>query len=258
MSSNLRGSTVEADQDRPSVAPGVVPRVGGVGDASSGRAVRLPKILVFEGRARPPDPYDEVMASLAHATHGELLTLAKSGDKAAWAQLVDRFSQMVWSIARSFRLDDATAKDVSQTVWLRLVENIDRIDDPERLPGWLATTCRREALRVQGLRNRVIPTEFEYDVPDDRPSFETMLIEDEEAREVVAAFETISEDCRQLLRLLTTEPPLSYEEISDIVGRPIGSLGPTRSRCIERLKAAISARINGGGRDSLGSGDDAK
>jgi RNA polymerase sigma factor (sigma-70 family) len=198
------------------------------------------------------------MASLSHATHGELLTLAKAGDKTAWSELVDRFSQMVWSIARSFRLDEATAKDVSQTVWLRLVENIDRIDDPERLPGWLATTCRREALRVQGLRDRVIPTEFEYDIPDERPSLESMLVEDEEAREVVAAFETISEDCRQLLRLLTTDPPLSYEEISELVDRPIGSLGPTRSRCIERLKAAISARISGGRSDSLGSGDDAR
>jgi RNA polymerase sigma factor (sigma-70 family) len=197
------------------------------------------------------------MASLSHATHGELLTLAKSGDKVAWTELVDRFSQMVWSIARSFRLDEATAKDVSQTVWLRLVENIERIDDPERLPGWLATTCRREALRVQNLRDRVIPTEFEYDVPDERPSLESMLVEDEEAREVVAAFEVISEDCRQLLRLLSTDPPLSYEEISELIGRPIGSLGPTRSRCIERLKAAISARISGGGAGSLGSGDDA-
>lgn len=198
------------------------------------------------------------MASMSHATHGELLTLAKSGDKTAWAELVDRFSQMVWSIARSFRLDDATAKDVSQTVWLRLVENLDRIDDPERLPGWLATTARREALRVQGMRDRLIPTDFEYDVPDERPSLEMMLVEDEEAREVVAAFETLTDDCRQLLRLLTTEPPLSYEEISEVVGRPIGSLGPTRSRCIERLKAAISTRISGGREDSLGSGDDAK
>jgi RNA polymerase sigma factor (sigma-70 family) len=197
------------------------------------------------------------MASLSHATHGELLTLAKSGDQTAWSELVDRFSQMVWSIARSFRLDEAAAKDVSQTVWMRLIENIDRIDDPERLPGWLATTCRREALRVQGVRDRVIPTEFEYDVPDDRPSLEAMLVEDEEAREVVSAFETISEDCRQLLRLLTTDPPLTYEEISDVVGRPIGSLGPTRSRCIERLKAAITARISEGRGNSFGSGDDA-
>jgi RNA polymerase sigma factor (sigma-70 family) len=197
------------------------------------------------------------MASLSHATHGELLTLAKSGDKTAWSELVDRFSQMVWSIARNFRLDDASAKDVSQTVWLRLVENIDRIDDPERLPGWLATTSRREALRVQGMRDRLIPTDFEYDVPDERPSLETMLVEDEEAREVVVAFETLSDDCRQLLRLLTTEPPLSYEVISEVLGRPIGSLGPTRSRCIERLKSAISTRISGGLDDSLGSGDDA-
>jgi RNA polymerase sigma factor (sigma-70 family) len=198
------------------------------------------------------------MASLSHATHGELLALAKSGDQTAWSELVDRFGQMVWSIARSFRLDEAAAKDVSQTVWLRLVENIERIDDPERLPGWLATTARREALRVQGLRDRFVPTEFEYDVPDEQPSLESMLIEDEAAREVVAAFETISEDCRQLLRLLTTDPPLSYEEISELVDRPIGSLGPTRARCIERLKAAISSRISGGRRDSLGSGDDAR
>ncbi len=198
------------------------------------------------------------MASLARATHGELLSLAAEGDQAAWNELVERFSQMVWSIARSFRLDEATAKDVTQTVWLRLVENLHRIDDPERLPGWLATTCRREALRVKGLRERTVPTDFQYDIPDESPSLESMLVEDEEAREVVAAFGTLSEDCQQLLRLLTTEPPLSYEEISEIVDRPIGSLGPTRSRCLERLKAALSARISGAGSDSLDSGDDAQ
>ncbi len=198
------------------------------------------------------------MASLAQATHGELLALAASGDQPAWNELVERFSQMVWSIARSFRLDDATAKDVSQTVWLRLVENLHRIDDPERLPGWLATTCRREALRVKGMRDRVVPTEFQYDIPDESPSLESMLVEDEEAREVVVGFATLSDDCQQLLRLLTTEPPLSYEEISELVGRPIGSLGPTRSRCLERLKAALSTRISGAGSDSFEPGDDAK
>lgn len=203
-------------------------------------------------------PYDDAMASLAQATHGELLVLAASGDQSAWNELVERFSQMVWSIARSFRLDDATAKDVSQTVWLRLVENLHRIDDPERLPGWLATTCRREALRVKGMRERVVPTEFQYDIPDESPSLESMLVEDEEAQEVVVGFATLSDDCQQLLRLLTTEPPLSYEEISELVGRPIGSLGPTRSRCLERLKAALSTRISGAGSDSFEPGDDAK
>ena len=184
------------------------------------------------------------MASLARATHGELLARAVDGDQAAWNALVDRFSQMVWSIARGFRLDEATAKDVSQTVWLKLDENCHRVSDPERLPGWLATTCRREAMRVMGLRERTVPTDFEYDIADEAPSLETMLIEDDEARSVVVAFRTLSGECQQLLRLLTTEPPLSYEEISDLIGRPIGSLGPTRSRCLERLKAAMASRIS--------------
>lgn len=196
------------------------------------------------------------MASLARATHGELVARAAEGDQEAWNALVDRFSQMVWSIARGFRLDDPTAKDVTQTVWLRLVENLDRITDPERLPGWLATTCRREALRVKGVRERMIPTEFQYDIADETPSLESMLVEDEEAREVLVAFEALSEGCRQLLRLLYADPPLHYEEIAEIVGRPIGSLGPTRSRCLERLKAAMSARISGADDGSLRTGDD--
>jgi len=198
------------------------------------------------------------MASLAPATHGELLARAAEGDQEAWNALVDRFSQMVWSIARGFRLDEATAKDVTQTVWLRLVESVDRINDPERLPGWLATTCRREAQRVKGVRERTVPTDFEFDVADESPSLEAMLVEDEEAREVVAAFGSLGEECQQLLRLLCTDPPLSYEEIAEIVGRPIGSLGPTRSRCLERLKTAMSARISGAGDGSVRTGDDDK
>jgi RNA polymerase sigma factor (sigma-70 family) len=162
---------------------------------------------------------------------------------------------MVWSVARSFRLDDATAKDVSQTVWLRLVENLDTIHDPERLPGWLATTCRREALRVTRMQDRAIPTDFEYDIEDERPPMEAMLIEDEEAREVVAAFHTLSDECRQLLRLLTAEPALSYEEISELIDRPVGSLGPTRARCIERLRAAMPGITNRPGDSSQRGGE---
>jgi RNA polymerase sigma factor (sigma-70 family) len=178
-----------------------------------------------------------------------LLKLAADGDRSAWDALVDRFGQMVWSTARSFRLDDATAKDVTQTVWLKLVENLDRIKDPERLPGWLATTCRREALRVVKQSDRAVPTEFEYDIADGAPSFEEMLVADEERRMVVNAFSTLDEMCRQLLRLMTVEPALSYEEISDATGRPIGSLGPTRARCLDKLRSAV-ARITGEGEGS--------
>lgn len=185
-------------------------------------------------------PGVSTIATIEVLSHAELLALAAKGERGAWEALVDRFGQMVWSVARGFRLDEATAKDVSQTVWLKLVENIDQIRDPDRLPGWLATTCRREALRVARARDRDIPTEFAYDVEDPGPSFDEMLIDDEEHRAVVRAFGTLDDVCRQLLRLMTVEPALSYEEISEASGRPIGSLGPTRARCLEKLKRAIS------------------
>lgn len=169
-----------------------------------------------------------------------MLRLAAAGERGAWDALVERFGQMVWSVARGFRLDDATAKDVTQTVWLKLIENIDSIQDPERLPGWLVTTCRRESLRVTRSRGRDTPTDFAFDIEDTAPSLDDVLIDDEENRVVVAAFRSLDEVCRELLRLLTIEPALSYEEMSEITGRPIGSLGPTRARCVEKLKTAIS------------------
>lgn len=160
---------------------------------------------------------------------------------------MDRFGQMVWSVARGFRLDDAMAKDVSQTVWLKLVENLDNIREPERLPGWLATTTRREALRIARARGRDVLTEFSYDVEEPGPSLDEMLVEDEERRSVVAAFKTLEDTCQQLLRLMIIEPALTYEEISEATGRPVGSLGPTRARCLDKLKAAISRIKNGTG-----------
>jgi RNA polymerase sigma factor (sigma-70 family) len=181
--------------------------------------------------------YDPIIEALSH---GELLTRAANGERGAWDALVDRFGQMVWSVARGFRLDDASAKDVSQTVWMKLIENIDSINDPERLPGWLATTSRREALRVSRAHERDVLTEFEYDVEDPSPSLEEVLIDDEDHRFVVQAFKTLDEVCQQLLRLMIIEPVLSYEEVSEVTGRPIGSLGPTRARCLEKLRDAIS------------------
>ncbi|HUG32628.1 MAG TPA: sigma-70 family RNA polymerase sigma factor [Acidimicrobiia bacterium] len=188
-------------------------------------------------------------------SHGDLLVLAAKGERAAWDALVDRFAQMVWSVARGFRLDEATAKDVAQTVWLRLIENIDSIEEPERLPGWLATTARREALRVAKRVERDVPSDFEYDVEDRGPSLDEMLIDQEENRFVVTAFKTLDDACRELLRLMTIEPALSYEELSELTGRPIGSLGPTRARCLEKLKGALARITSGGGGSSESGGE---
>ena len=172
-------------------------------------------------------------------THGQLLVRARKGDEMAWNTLVDRMTPLVWSVTRSFRFDHATATDVAQTVWLKLLENCDRINDPEKLPGWLATTCRREALRVKGDANRTLPTEFEYDVIDTEASVEDRILDDEEQEAVRWAFETLSADDQKLLRLMTVEPALTYEEIAELVERPVGSLGPTRGRALDRLRHAM-------------------
>lgn len=172
-------------------------------------------------------------------THGELFTRAREGDRRAWDDLVDQMSPVIWSIARSFRLDHATAKDVAQTVWMRLLENCDRIEDPDRLPGWIATTTRREALAVIRKQRRTFPTDFEYDIEDLGQSVEQTILDEEDHAEMRRAFATLGHSDQELLRLVVVETPESYQQVAEITGRPIGSLGPTRARALERLRRAL-------------------
>ena len=184
--------------------------------------------------------------AMAESSVTELVERAGAGDQAAWNGLVDRFGNLVWSVVRGFRLDPASAADVSQTTWLRLVENLDRIREPERLAGWLATTARNESIRVLRHRQRELPT-VDVEVLGD-PAFvdpAADLIESERAAALVGAVQELSEDCQTLLRLLATEPPLEYEEIAELVERPIGSIGPTRARCLERLRRSLASTTSG-------------
>lgn len=179
---------------------------------------------------------------MAETSTTELVEQAATGDQKAWNDLVDRYGNLVWSVVRGFRLDPASAADVSQTTWLRLVENLDRIRDPERLAGWLATTARHEALRLLRRTQRELPT-VDLDVLSD-PAFvdpAAELLENERAAEVVAAYQTLSHDCQQLLRLLTADPPLEYAEIAELIDRPVGSIGPTRARCLQRLRRSLES-----------------
>lgn len=172
----------------------------------------------------------------------ELLEAAASGDQDAWNGLVEQYGRLVWSVVRSFRLDDATASDVSQTVWLRLVENLTKIRDPERLPSWLATTARRESIRVSNAQRKQVPTEFQYDIEDtDTRPFVDAIIEGEEHRALAAALQLMDDDCLQLLQLLSTDPPLDYATVAELLDRPVGSIGPTRGRCLERLRRHLEA-----------------
>jgi RNA polymerase sigma factor (sigma-70 family) len=166
-----------------------------------------------------------------------LIRAANDGDEAAWEAIVDRFAGLVWSTARAHRLAAAEAADVAQTTWLRLVENLDRIQDPERLGAWLATTARRECLRHIRLQARESPVAEDaiFDVSSDDRT-EQRLIAHERATAVRRAFGRISERCQSLLRLLAAPDEPSYEEIAAALGMPIGAIGPTRARCLDQLR----------------------
>jgi RNA polymerase sigma factor (sigma-70 family) len=171
----------------------------------------------------------------------DLVAAAGAGDRKSWDALVDRYARLVWSVIRGFRLDEATAGDVSQTVWLRLVENLERIRNPERLASWLATTARNEAIRTKRLYDRTVPTAIEFQIVDSDPAVDAGLLATERDAEVAAAFATLGDDCQELLRAVTADPPLDYETIAEMLGRPIGSIGPTRARCLEKLRRALES-----------------
>ena len=170
----------------------------------------------------------------------ELLRRVIDGDERAWSEVVDRFAGLVWSIARSYRLSSAATDDVVQTVWLRLAEHASRIRQPERLASWLATTTRNESLRVIRGNQRVTPqaSTDEYIEPT-TPSIEERVSDAVTLQAVLDAFARLPPEDQQLMRLLCAVPPLDYETISELIGRPVGSIGPTRARCIERLRKLL-------------------
>jgi RNA polymerase sigma factor (sigma-70 family) len=167
----------------------------------------------------------------------DLVRTASRGDQAAWEEIVDRFASLVWATARAHRLSRDDAADVAQTTWLRLVENLDRIHNPDGLGAWLATVARRESLRKLRLGARERPSDEVdfFEAPDD-DSVDRALVERDRDTALWGAFASLSERCRTLLRLLVSEQEPTYEEIGAALGMPIGSIGPTRIRCLGRLQ----------------------
>jgi len=175
-----------------------------------------------------------------------LLEAAAAGDATSWNQIVEDYGRLVWSVARGFRLSLADAADVSQTTWLRLVENLDRIQNPEQLAGWLATTARRESLRVIRKARREIPDseEAEENVPffgdsEDDGDPQAALVAEQDRTDLWEAFALLSERCRSLLRVVAVTPLESYAAVAEALGMRVGSIGPTRSRCLEHLKREL-------------------
>lgn len=172
-----------------------------------------------------------------------LVIQAASGDQVSWSRLVDHYARLVWAVTRSFRLSDSDAADVSQMVWLRLLEHIHRVD-PERVGAWLVVTTRRECLRVLAFRKRVLltyeSTTFE-EQPGDQPELDADLIALERAADVREALETLPDRWQQLLGMLMADPPAPYAEISQKIGIPIGSIGPIRGRCLDKLRLLLAS-----------------
>ena len=177
-----------------------------------------------------------------------LVSRASAGDQEAWNALVDRYASLLWSVCRAHRLSSADAGDVVQTTWLRLVEHLGRIEDPERLPGWLATTARRECLhllRRSGREQVGFDDDAALEVVDDRSEpLDARLLADERDAVLWSCFERLSERCRTLLRVLMAAEPPAYADVSAALGMPIGSIGPTRGRCLQRLRA-LSGELSG-------------
>jgi RNA polymerase sigma factor (sigma-70 family) len=173
-----------------------------------------------------------------------LVRRAAAGDTRAWERLVDKFGRLIWSITREFKLVESDAADVFQTTWMRLIEHINRIEHPDRIGSWLAATARNECLRCLASHKRLVLA-HEDDVLDGPvehgPEIDEGLLAEERAEVVRAAMAHLPRRWRRLIELLMADPPASYAEISDELGLPVGSIGPTRGRCLARLRVLLEA-----------------
>ncbi len=173
------------------------------------------------------------------AVVAQLVKRAAGGEQDAWNALLDLFAPTLWAIGRGYRLSAADAADVFQTTWLRLLEHLDRIHEPERVGAWLATTARRECLRVVRVAGRQVPNGDDFDLVADPATLRSPdrdLVAAERKRIVGELIERLPERSRSLLRLLSADAPLSYAEIGRVMSMPIGSIGPTRARALEQLR----------------------
>ncbi|GID95809.1 RNA polymerase sigma factor [Amorphoplanes digitatis] len=179
----------------------------------------------------------------------ELLDRAADGDAAAWNTIVEDYSVLLRSVVRGFRLGEARSADAVQLTWLRLIQNLDRIRDPRSLAGWLRITAYRicvnmiresaHELPVDGYEDRTV---LRYGSAGSEAGPEESLLRRERVTLVRRAVGRLPERHRELLTMLLASPPLSYGEISDRLGIPIGSIGPTRARILQRLRMDLESQ----------------
>jgi RNA polymerase sigma factor (sigma-70 family) len=183
----------------------------------------------------------------------QLVQAAREGDSGAWAAIVQRYAELIRSVARRYRLSPADIEDVSQLVWLKLFDHIDRIREPRALPGWIAKTTANACLSLAKSLVRAIPTDpVTLTQRNDATRAFSAAHEPNEPTAALQRYEDwmllrkgldeLPTEQRDLLILLMADPPLTYKQISQQLGRPIGSIGPTRARTLERLRNTNAVR----------------
>jgi len=183
-----------------------------------------------------------------------LVARAIEGDQGAWDDIVERYAPLVYAICTRYRLGSHDIEDIGQTVWLLLVEHLGKLREPAALPGWLATTTARECLRVVTAASKAerLGTGLDDSVlfVDDAVIDEEILVAERNAA-LRAAFAELPPRCQQLLSMLLSDPPHSYADIHRELGIPVGSIGPQRARCLERMRRSSALAALGEGEDKI-------
>jgi RNA polymerase sigma factor (sigma-70 family) len=198
-----------------------------------------------------PPAYGEARAVGSRETHvpinlvpvGDLVRSAADGDQRAWRELVARFSGMIAAVGRRYGLSSADVNELQQTTWLRLVEHCSRIEHPERVGGWLATTARRESLQILKRASKYTTgaDELLANMPNHHaPELDAGPLAEERNAVLRAAWGKMKPRCRQMLSLLLADEGMAYKDLSELLSMPVGSIGPTRMRCLEHLKRLIA------------------
>ena len=192
---------------------------------------------------------EEARPARDYSVVADLVAGAKNGDRQAWDLLVERYAPLIWSICRRYGISGPAAEDVVQHVWLHLVESLNDLRDPAALPGWISTTTRRECCRIRRVQDQVADdTQALENLPDGHAkTVEHELLTAERRATLREAVARLPLPFQRLLALLVADPPVPYAEISARLGIPVGSIGPNRSRSLDRLRRdpAIVRLING-------------
>jgi RNA polymerase sigma factor (sigma-70 family) len=172
----------------------------------------------------------------------DLLEAARSGSDSAVGQIVTELSPMLWHVARATGLAAEDAEDVVQTAWTRLLQHRETIHDSTAIIGWLVVTTRREAWRVRAAARKQLPTDHEWlsELPDLAPGSEELIMLDDQRRALWLAIGQLSRRCQELLRIVAFVPRPDYQALAAELGMPTGSIGPTRGRCLAKLRALLA------------------